>query len=97
MCNSKDNNIPELVWIEPSDNPWGIRLLDLRPLTQGAMSTSEDPKAAENAVSYFSEDGLCFKDSVPEHAYETKTNFSLPVDGVLVPGVLFIPEQMEHK
>jgi hypothetical protein len=35
---------PTLNWIEASENPWGIRLLDLRPITQGMLSTSQDPQ-----------------------------------------------------
>ena len=25
----------QLKWVEPSENPWGLRLVDLRPITLG--------------------------------------------------------------
>ena len=50
----------DLPWITPEDNPWGIKLLDLRPLTDVMISTSKDPGMARNAVSYGNEDGTAF-------------------------------------
>mgnify|MGYP000423380913 CR=1 FL=1 len=53
-------------WIEAGDNPFGIRVLDLTPVTQGMMSTTTDKQAAINAASYAGEDGRCFRGRVPE-------------------------------
>ena len=30
-------------WIEPAESPFGVRLLDLRPITLTMFSTSKDP------------------------------------------------------
>lgn len=86
-----------LPWIAPSQNPWGIRLLDLRPITTTMLATSKDPQCASNAVSYNAEDGTTFKDIVPSDNTLTSSNIVIPIDGVLAPGVLFIPQTMEHK
>ncbi len=88
---------PTLNWIEASENPWGIKLLDLRPITQGMLSTSQDPQMAANAVSYNSDDGTSFINQEPESGSEIAAEISLPVDPMLAPGVLFIPEVMENK
>jgi len=50
----------DLPWIEASQNPWNIKLLDLRPISQTMLSTSKDPLMATNAVSYSGEDGTIF-------------------------------------
>jgi hypothetical protein len=88
---------PILNWIDASDNPWGIKLLDLRPITQGMLSTSQDPQMAANAVSYNSDDGTSFINQEPESGNEITAEISFPTDPMLAPGVLFIPEVMENK
>jgi hypothetical protein len=46
---TKEESLP---WIESTQNPFGVRLLDLRPVTQTMLATSSDPQMAHNAVSY---------------------------------------------
>lgn len=84
-------------WIEASENPWGIRVLDLRPFTQTMISTSQNPQMATNAISYGGEDGTFFWRKEPQNKSTITCNFSIPIDKSLQPGVLFIPETMEHK
>ncbi|MBV8253959.1 MAG: ankyrin repeat domain-containing protein [Chitinophaga sp.] len=86
-----------LPWIEASQNPWGIRLLDLRPVTHTVLATSTDPQCATNAVSYSAEDGTVFIDIVPPDSTTISSHIILPTDKMLAPGVLFIPQTMEHK
>jgi hypothetical protein len=90
-------NTLTLNWIEASENPWGIKLLDLRPVTQGMLSTSQDPQMAANAVSYSSDDGISFINQKPESGNEITAEISFSVDPILAPGVLFIPGVMENK
>lgn len=90
-------SIPTLGWIEASKNSWNVELLDLRPITQNMVSTSKDAQMAANAVSYGSEDGTAFIGQEPEFSGEIASNFSLVVDPVLAPGVLFAPDSMEQK
>ncbi len=87
----------ELTWIEPSDNPWNVKLLDLRPITLGVLSTSSDPKMAENAVSYGNEDGKIFWGVSPKNAKTVKSRLAYPIDAPLQPGVLFAPKAMKQK
>ena len=99
----KDNNEGQsskgidLPWISPADNPWGIKLLDLRPLTGVMISTSKDPGMARNAVSYGNEDGTAFWGQSPESERLINVNLKLPIDKTLEAGVLFTPNTMEHK
>lgn len=87
----------ELPWIDATENPWNLRLLDLRSISQTMISTSQDPKMASNAISYRSEDGTIFWSQMPDKDRSIPSNLVFPVDGKLAPGVLFIPERMEHK
>src|SRR5262249_3182910 len=43
---------PAVAWLEPSENPWGVRVLDVRPVTQTMLLVTTDPRVASNAVSY---------------------------------------------
>jgi hypothetical protein len=92
--NTEEEGLP---WIEPADNPWNIKLLDLRPITHKMVSTSSDPRMAANAVSYGGEDGTVFWGQKPKIDKTVATNLTIPIDGTLAPGVLFMPNAMEHK
>ena len=87
---------PALPWLEAS-NPWGIRLLDLRPVTQHMLSSSKDPLAAQNAVSYNGEDGSSFWGIRPDSTRVMETALAFVTEGRLEAGVLFLPNTMEHK
>jgi len=86
-----------LPWIEANQNPWGIRLLDLRPVTKAMLATSKDPQCASNAISYNGEDGTTFVNQEPADNTVITTDIIIPIDKMLAPGVLFMPETMEHK
>jgi len=86
-----------LLWIEPSQNPWNIRLLDLRPISQNMLSTSQNPLMASNALSYGGEDGSLFWGQKPRSNRTTASILTFRIDGSLAPGVLFTPNTMEHK
>lgn len=88
---------PKLSWIEASKNKWGVKVLDLRPVTQEMVATSANPQMATNASSYSKEDGTSFTGQEPPFSATITTDMQFPVDPVLAPGVLFIPRTMEHK
>lgn len=90
-------DLPEVRWIEAADNPWGVRLLDVRPVTLTMTSTSADPQCAANAVSYGGEDGTVFVGQTPDSQRIVDMSLRFPVDGPLLDGVLFVPRAMEHK
>lgn len=87
----------ELVWITAEENPWKHQLLDLRPFSQTTVSTSGDPKMAENAISYGGENGTSFFGQKPQDGKTIEANISFKIDQTLYPGVLFTPDAMEHK
>jgi hypothetical protein len=89
--------LPEVRWIEAADNPWGVRVLDVRPVTLTMTSTSADPQCAANAVSYDGEDGTVFVGQSPDSQRIVDMSLRFPVDGPLLDGVLFVPRAMEHK
>lgn len=91
------NNEIELPWINPEENPWGIKLLDLRPITQTMISTSQNQKMAENAISYGGENGATFFGIKPKSDKIIDVNIKISIDKSLQPGVLFTPNTMEHK
>jgi Ankyrin repeats (3 copies)/Ankyrin repeat len=91
------SNEIELPWINSTENPWGLQLLDLRPITQTMLSSSQDPRMATNAISYSGEDGTTFFGLKPNSQKTINVNIPLPIDKSLQAGVLFIPNTMEHK
>jgi hypothetical protein len=86
-----------LRWIEEKDNPWKIRLLDLRPISKTMLSSSHDPLMASNAISYSQEDGLSFLNHSSKSNKSFDADFSFSIDNKLEPGVLFTPSTMENK
>ena len=86
----------QIQYVEPNDNPWGIRVLDLRPFTTGFFA-SNDPQEAVNSVSYGVEDGSSFWGVEPENQETLTCNISVDIDKSLQPGVLFVPETMDQK
>ena len=93
----QSSNNYQLPWIEPDQNPYNIRLLDLRPISQSMLSVSKDQKEAENALSYNREDGLAFLHQSPKSSKITQVQITFPVDSKLEDGVLYIPNTMENK
>ena len=84
-------------WISPDDNPWNVKLLDLRPFTQDVVSTTQDPQIAENAVSYGGENGRTFWRISPKNTKTIDSRLEYSMDSPLQPGVLFVPKVMEQK
>lgn len=88
---------PEIQWIPADANPWGVPVLDVRPITLGMLSTSRDPEIAANAVSYGGEDGRSFA-GVGAHVERTvDAALVFPSERGLADGALFVPQAMEDK
>jgi hypothetical protein len=87
----------EVTWIAAADNPWGVPLLDVRPITLTMQSTSRDPSCAKNAISFGGDDGTSFIRQLPLSTREVSASLRYPIDRVLADGVLFTPHMMEHK
>ena len=88
---------PDISWLEAADNPWGVRVLDVRPITLTMLSTSSDPRCASNALSFGQDDGTSFIGQEPPVGRSVEAGLRFPIDRVLADGVLFIPREMEHK
>src|SRR5215831_7017899 len=89
--------LPEIKWIEPADNPWNVRLLDLRPVTQGMISTSADPQCAANALSFLHDDGSSFAGMKPNSGRTVDVSLRYRITQPFTDGVLFTPTCMEEK
>jgi len=87
----------EIPWLPAADNPWGVPVLDVRPVTLGMLSASKDPTMASNAVSYGREDGSAFEGQAPGIDRTTDAALVFAADRVVADGVLFTPEAMEDK
>jgi hypothetical protein len=93
----EEDPTPEVSWVEAADNPWGVRVLDVRPVTLTMLSSSADPQCAANALSFGQEDGTAFIGELPPVTRTTQASLTFPIDGGLAEGVLFQPREMEHK
>lgn len=91
------SQIPEIPWIEAADTPWGVRVLDVRAVTQAMISTSADPQCAANALSFEHDDGSAFEQDEPLVQRVIGAMLPYRVDGSLPDGALFRPHVMEHK
>lgn len=91
------SNEIELPWIEAAETPWGVRVLDVRAVTQNMISTSADPECAANAISYDREDGSSFAGREPVLPRAIGAMIPFRVEAPFRNGALFRPRVMEHK
>lgn len=89
--------MPAVHWLGGGDNPWGVPVLDLRPVTQGLFSMSADANCAANAVSFRAEDGRIFVGAKPPVERVVPVHLQYRIDRLLADGVLFNPSVMEEK
>lgn len=87
----------DLTWIEAADTPWNVKVLDLRPISQVMLSSSENASMASNALSYGQDDGTSFIGKKPQSKRMITANLVFRTDGKLLPGALLIPSSMENK
>ncbi|MCH9681509.1 MAG: ankyrin repeat domain-containing protein, partial [Deltaproteobacteria bacterium] len=91
------DELPDIPSIAAADNPWGVDVLDVRPVTLHMRSSSKDPTMASNALSYGGEDGRSLADQHPPGDRVVDASLRFRVDQALADGVLFKPEAMEDK
>ena len=72
-------------------------MLDVRPITLKMQAASQNPECASNVVSFRHDDGTSFIGEPPPVSRVTRASLRFPIDRVLADGVLFIPNEMEHK
>ena len=99
MAEIKDT-ATELPWIRYDQNPYGVPLLDLRPITYQLGSDIEDV-ALKHLDSYSMEDGASFSGLSPEtlEGQDRFVNCDLryKTDDKLYPGSLFVPQTPEDR
>ena len=92
-----ENRQPAVCWVAAADNPWGVPVLDVRPVTLQMLALSADPKCAQNAMSFGQDDGTSFIGIEPAGLVSIPVGLRFPIDRILADGALFVPSQMEHK
>jgi ADP-ribosylglycohydrolase len=96
MKNDGDDRVENKVeWC--GENPWNVRLLDVRGITHEMISTTGDPTCAENAISFGGDDGTSFIGEEPENKRVSPANLYFRRYRMLADGVLFVPHEMEQK
>lgn len=94
---SARNRPSEVRWLDGADNPWGVPVLDVRPVTVKMTSTTRDRRCAANAMSFMQDDGTSFIGLEPVGKRAVAAGLSFPIDQRLADGALFVPTEMEHK
>jgi len=87
---------PGPTWREAADNPWNVRVLDLRETALGLVSTTGDPRIAETFTAMTAEDGQRYR-GAPAQESETPVHLVYRTAGPLPEGILFSPREMEDK
>src|SRR5262245_41460058 len=88
---------PQVRWLSPADNPWGVPVLDVRPVTLGMLSTSREQQCALNAMSFGQDDGTGFIGVEPRVTRQVTAGLRFRIDRMLADGALFLPQEMENK
>ena len=89
---------PEFKWYEPGpDNPFGIRVLDCRPVTWNLIATTKDPSVAERYTMLRGSDGRDLVDAPIRDSVRIHTSLTLPHDGSALEGIVSKSEAMEVK
>ncbi len=84
-------------WVAADQNPFGVAILDLTPVTRDLTAWSSDPVCASNAVSFGGDDGSTFVGVLPHEPTSVALDLRYPTDNVLADGPLFLPSHMEQK
>jgi Ankyrin repeats (3 copies)/Ankyrin repeats (many copies) len=88
---------PAVRWLGPGESPWGVPVLDVRPVTLGMTSATSDQRCAVNAGSFAQDDGTGFIGAEPKVARLSTVGLKFRIDRFLADGALFLPAEMEHK
>lgn len=85
-------------WLEPGpENPFGIRVLDCRPLTQHVIATTKDAAIAEKYLHLRESDGRELIDQPIEGATLVFTLLRFPHNGEPLNGIVYKAPSMDVK
>jgi hypothetical protein len=86
-----------LRWLDPGENPYGVRMLDCRSFTREMVSTTGDPALAQKFVELRRSDGSEHRGARPPEPIEAVCELVYPAEGGSADGPLVRAEQMEDK
>ncbi len=87
-----------LEWLEPgTGNPFGIRVLDVRPLTQTMLSTTKNPDIAASFARLRQSDGSDLTAFSVDEFVSISTELHVPLPAPPADGPLFKAQAMEDK
>jgi len=86
-----------LLWIEATNNRFGIRVLDCRSVTHDMVSTTGDPNIAATFTQLRNSDGQQYRGSIPNQSLHTDSVLTYPPLRVANHSRLFVAQQMEDK
>jgi hypothetical protein len=94
---SQDDIFSQLTWLEPSQSPFGLRVLDCRPFSTTMISTTKDPNIAARFSQSRGSTGEEYRGQQPGDSLTVPCELSYPFQGESQDGPLFMAEQMEDK
>jgi hypothetical protein len=92
-----DATFERLVWLEPHENQFGVRVLDCRPITERFLSTSQDADSIRFFGSPEARTGEQFRGQHPEAAVRVACELAYPLASPLAVGPVFLAGAMEEK
>ncbi len=87
----------ELRWLEPEESPFGIRVLDCRPVALSMTSVTQDPAVAFKFSQLRTSLGAEHVGCLPEESVEVACDLDYTVKGRSSDGPLFKAQEMEDK
>ena len=94
----RSENSSQFTWHEPGpDNPFAMRILDIRPLTQTMVSTTSNPEIAQSFVELRKSDGSDLASQRIDPVTVKKCNLVLPHNGEALEGIVSKADSMEVK
>jgi hypothetical protein len=92
-----DTAFEQLPWLEPHENPFGVRLLDCRPVAESFLSLTQDPRSISFFGSPESRSGEQFRGEHPLDAMRVACDLAYPLTEALPEGPVFLAAAMEDK
>lgn len=87
----------ELRWLEAPDNPFGMRVLDCRPVTRHWLSTTADLEVAGRFGALRTSDGRQHVGRHPDRSRVHECDLRYPPSKWVVEGMMFHAREMEDK
>lgn len=94
---NEDASFESLVWLEPSENPFGVRVLDCRPIAESFMSGSKDEASVRFFGSAEARSGEQFQGQHPQDTLRASCELVYPLATPLPEGPVFLAGAMEEK